>query len=69
MDLDTSAYFADVLEQATRRAIATILGELESYTGVKDRRISDVVKDDLNRAKRLIYKKVTGAEVESTHKD
>ena len=45
---------------ATRRAIATILGENEQYTGVKDKRISDFVKDDLNRAKRIIYAVVYG---------
>ena len=67
MDPTYNAFISDVLETATRRAIATILGENEQYTGVKDKRISDFVKDDLNRAKRIIYRKLTGVEVESAH--
>lgn len=67
MDPAYDAYIADVLETATRRAIATILGGHEEYVGGKDKRISDMVKDDLNRAKRIIYSKLTRSEIESAH--
>lgn len=63
--MKTTMYLADVLETATRRFIATTLGELEGYTGEKRKDISDVVKDDANRCKRLILRRLTGMETEA----
>lgn len=65
VSLDTAPFLADVLDTATRRFIATVLNELEAYTGVKDKAISDSVKDDANRCRRIVYRKLTGIEVES----
>lgn len=65
VDLETTAFLSDVLDTATRRYIATVLGELEAYTGEKNKAISDIVKDDVNRCRRIVYRKLTGIEVES----
>ena len=67
MDLQTEMFVADILETATRRYIATVLGEIEQETGVKDKKRSDMVKDVANRAKRIIYRQLTGTPVESPH--
>lgn len=64
MDLSADAFLKDVLETATRRFIATVLNEFETYTGEKDKRISGIVKEDANRCKRVIYTHITGTEVE-----
>ena len=65
MDPQATVYIEDILETATRRFIATILGGIEDYTGVKDKQRSDTVKDTANRAKRILYRQLTGIEVES----
>lgn len=64
MDPQAIAYVEDILETATKRYIATILGNLEDVTGYKDKQRSDTVKDTVNRAKRILYRQLTGIEVE-----
>lgn len=62
--IEAAAFLDDVLDTATRRYIATVLGEIEAYNGEKNKQISDLVKDDVNRCRRIIYRKLTGIEVE-----
>lgn len=64
IEIESAPFLSDVLDTATRRFIATVLGELESYRGVKDKAVSDLVKDDVNRCRRIVYRKLTGIEVE-----
>lgn len=64
VDIEAAPFLNDVLDTATRRYIATVLGELEEYTERKDKAISDLVKDDVNRCRRIIFRKLTGIEVE-----
>ena len=66
-DPETQAFLYDVMDTATRRYIATLLGEVEAYTGEKNKAISDMVKDDVNRMRRVLSRKLTGIEVESAH--
>lgn len=65
MDPNLIEHINDVLETATRRFIATVLGEYEAYIGGKDKRVSDIVKDTSNRSKRILFRQLTGVEVES----
>jgi hypothetical protein len=65
MDPALIDHMADVLETATRRYIATVLGEYEAFTGAKNKGISDTVKDTANRSKRILLRQITGVEVES----
>ena len=55
------------LERHHKRLIAGILSDLESFTGVKDKRRSQMVKDIANYSKRIMLTKLTGLEVESAH--
>ena len=64
VDIESAPFLNDVLDTATRRYIATVLGELEAYTGEKNKAISDLVKDDVNRCRRIVFRKLTGIEVE-----
>lgn len=64
IDIEAAPFLSDVLDTATRRYIATVLGEIEAYTQQKNKQISDIVKDDVNRCARIIYRKLTGIEVE-----
>jgi ribosomal protein L5 len=57
------------LERHTKRLIAGILSDMESFTGVKDKRRSQTVKDIANYAKRAMLTKLTGLEVEPIHAD
>lgn len=65
MDPALIAHIQDVLETATRRFIATVLGEYEAFVGGKDKAVSDTVKDTANRSKRILLRQITGVEVES----
>lgn len=57
------------LERHHKRLIAGILSDLESFTGFKDKRRSQMVKDIANYSKRIMLTKLTGLEVESAHAD
>jgi len=57
------------LERHHKRLIAGILSDLESFTGFKDKRRSQTVKDIANYSKRIMLTKLTGLEVESAHGD
>ena len=65
IDLVTEQFIAEVLQQHTNRYIAALLSDIEAHVGGKDERISRVVKDTANAAKRIIYTKITNTEVES----
>lgn len=66
-DLQTEQFLQDLLESNTKRFIAATLGEIEAFTGRKDARVSQLVKDFSNRSKRALYSALTGVEVESAH--
>jgi hypothetical protein len=63
IDQITEQFIADTLERESRRFIATVLYELESHFG-KDKRISDIVKNSTNTAKRVMFTQITKTEVE-----
>lgn len=67
MDIQQENFLAETLEKATKRFIATVLGEMEAFTGEKDHKFSTLVKDFSNRNKRAIYRARTGTEVESPY--
>jgi len=60
-------FTAQVVERHTKREIAGILGDLEAFTGVKDKRRSQIVKDYANYSKRAMITKLTGLEIEDAH--
>jgi hypothetical protein len=62
-------FTAQAVERHTKRFIAGVLSDLESFTGVKDKRRSQTVKDIANYSKRIMLTKLTGLEVESAHVD
>lgn len=62
--IEDAPFLGDAIDTVTRRSIATLLGEVEAYYGEKNKAISDIVKDDMNRCARIIYRKLTGIEVE-----
>lgn len=62
-------FTAESLEKHTRRFIAGVLGDRESFTGDKDKRSAQIVKDTANYSKRVILTKLTGLEVESVYSD
>lgn len=62
-------FTAQSLERHTKRFIAGVLSDRESFTGAKDKRSAQVVKDFANYSKRIILAKLTGMEVESVHDD
>lgn len=57
------------LERHTKRFIAGVLSDIESFTGMKDKRKAQVVKDTANYSKRVMLNKLTGLEIESVHDD
>lgn len=67
MDIQAEVFLAEVLKKANDRQIATILGEMEAFTGVKDKKMSTLVKDFCNRNRRAMYRALTGTEVESPY--
>lgn len=60
-------FIAQSLERHTKKLIAGVLGDMESFTGVKDTRRSQIVKDLANYSKRVILTRLTGLEVEPSH--
>jgi hypothetical protein len=62
-------FTGQILERHHKRLIAGILTDLESFTGVKDKRRSQTVKDIANYSKRVMLTKLTGLELESVHAD
>lgn len=62
-------FISQSLERHTKRQIAGILSDIEGFTGMKDKRRSQMVKDIANYSKRIMLTKLTGLEVESTHAD
>lgn len=67
--LTVDMFTGQSLERHHKRLIAGILSDLESFTGFKDKRRSQVVKDIANYSKRIMLTKLTGLEVESAHGD
>lgn len=65
--LTVDMFTAQSVERHTKRQIAGILSDLESFTGIKDKRRSQIVKDIANYSKRVMLTKLTGLEVESIH--
>jgi len=64
INIEDIAFLDDLIDTATRRYIATLLGGIEDLTEQKNKVISDIVKDDVNRCARIIHRKLTGIEVE-----
>jgi len=62
-------FTAQSLERHTKRLIAGVLSDLEAFTGVKDKKRAQTVKDMANFSKRIMLTKLTGMEVESTFND
>lgn len=62
-------FTSQTVERHTKRSIAGILSDLEAFTGFKDKRRSQIVKDIANYSKRVMLTKLTGLEVESVHAD
>jgi hypothetical protein len=67
MDITQESFLAELIDRASKRFVATVLGEFEAYTGGKDRRISQLVKDFAGANQRGLYRALTGTEVESKH--
>lgn len=65
--LTLDMFTAQSLERHTKRAIAGILSDREAFTGLKDKRAAQIVKDIANYSKRIMLTKLTGLEVESAH--
>ncbi len=62
-------FTAQSLERHTKRLIAGVLSDLEAFTGIKDKKRAQTVKDMANFSKRIMLSKLTGMEVESTFND
>jgi len=69
MDIVNEAFLAEVIDRASKRFVATILGEFEAFSGEKDRRISQITKDFAGSTARGLYKALTGTDVESRHEE
>ena len=67
IDLVTEQFIMECVQQHTNRFIAALLSDIESHIGQKDERISRIVKDTTNAAKRIMYSRITGTEVESSY--
>jgi len=65
IDLVTEQFIMEVVQQHTNRYIAALLSDIEAHVGGKDERISRIVKDTANAAKRIMYSRITQTEVES----
>jgi hypothetical protein len=62
-------FTAQSLERHTKRFIAGVLSDREAFTGVKDKKAAQTVKDLANFSKRIMLTKLTGMEVESAFND
>ena len=67
MDPTEEAFTAEVLQTHSKRFIAALLGDLESFSGRKDPERSRVVKDYVNTCVRALYTRLTNTQVESVH--
>ena len=67
--LTLNMFIGQTLERHHKRLIAGILSDVEAFTGQKDHRRSQMVKDQANFSKRVMFTKLTGLEVESSHAD
>lgn len=67
--LTIDMFTSQSLERHTKRFIAAVLSDRESFTGVKDKRSAQIVKDIANYSKRIMLTKLTGLEIESIHAD
>jgi hypothetical protein len=65
IDVVTEQFIAEALGQNTNRYIASVLSDIEGHIGQRDERISRIVKDTANAAKRIMYTRITATEVES----
>jgi hypothetical protein len=66
-NLTLNMFIGQTLERHHKRLIAGILSDVEAFTGSKDHRRSQMVKDQANFSKRVMFTKLTGLEVESSH--
>ena len=57
------------LERHTKRFIAGVLSDLEGFSGIKDKKRAQIVKDTANYSKRVMLTKLTGMQVESVYDD
>jgi hypothetical protein len=64
MDEITEKFVAETLLREHNRLIAAVLGDIESFVGGQDPRISRIVKDVANSSKRIMYTQITKTEVE-----
>lgn len=62
-------FTAQSLERHTKRFIAGVLSDREAFTGVKDKKAAQTVKDMANFSKRIMLTKLTGMQVESAFDD
>jgi hypothetical protein len=62
-------FTAQSLERHTKRFIAGVLSDRESFTGVKNKKDAQTVKDMANFSKRIMLTKLTGMQVESAFDD
>lgn len=62
-------FTAQSLERHTKRFIAGVLSDREAFTGAKDKRAAQTVKDTANFSKRIMLTKLTGMQVESVFDD
>lgn len=62
-------FTAQSLERHTKRFIAGVLSDREAFTGTKDKKAAQTVKDTANFSKRIMLTKLTGMQVESVYDD
>lgn len=67
IDETTEKFIGDTILREHNRLIAAILGDVESFIGRQDPRISKIVKDVANASKRIMYTQITRTEVESKY--
>lgn len=67
--IEYDSFLQDILESATKRFCASVLGEIEAFTGQRDEAARRTILDTANRSKRAIFRSLTGIEVESAHGD
>jgi hypothetical protein len=67
--IEFESFIRDVLESATKRFIASVLGDIEAFSGERNAEVRRVVLDTANRSKRAIYTGITGTPVESAHEE
>lgn len=64
IDETTEKFIGDTILREHNRLIAAVLGDIESFVGGQDPRISKIVKDVANASKRIMYTQITRTEVE-----